>query len=107
MSQLNHRAPQVRFIAGVTPSDVAAAFTFEGECVNAWAGESLACALMRAGHLALRHTRVNHAARGYFCGMGLCWECAVHVQGQGVVRACCHAATAGQVVSYADEVRTP
>jgi len=102
-SHSNDRPPMIRLIVGIKPPNETIALTFEGEVVRAWAGESLASAVMRAGHQILRRTRKCRAARGFFCGMGLCWECAVHVQGQGVVRACCHPAAEEQVVAYADE----
>lgn len=62
-------------------------FTFDGTTVTGHAGESLVSALLRAGHLTLRHAPNDDAPRGAFCCMGLCQECAVVVQGQ-VVEAC-------------------
>jgi len=62
-------------------------FSVDGAIVTGRAGESVAVALMRAGRLALRKGPVDHGARGMFCGMGLCQECAVRVGGQ-VVEAC-------------------
>lgn len=96
------RQPSMRMIEGVEPPAKTVSFTFEGQRVTAWAGEALASAIMRAGLRTLRHTRIRGDERGYFCGMGLCWECAVYVEGQGVVRSCSSAAAEGQVVSFAD-----
>lgn len=62
-------------------------FTFDGMPVEGHVGESLVSALLRAGHLTLRHAPNDDAPRGAFCCMGLCQECAVVVQGQ-VVEAC-------------------
>lgn len=77
-------------------------FTFEGRAYAGFAGESIASAMMRAGLVSLRQTRQSGQMRGYYCGMGICWECAVHVDGEGIVRSCCHPISEGQVISLAD-----
>lgn len=94
--------PRMRFIDGVDPSGQSVNFTFEGKEYSGYPGESIASALMRAGVQTLRRTRTSSAARGYFCGMGICWECAVHVQGRGVVRSCGEAVDEGLVIAFAD-----
>lgn len=94
--------PEMRMIEGVSPQRELVVFTFEGETLTGWAGEAIASAIMRAGIMTLRRTRIGDAPRGYFCGMGLCWECAVHIEGQGVVRSCSHPVGEGQVISFAD-----
>ena len=60
---------------------------FEGQRLQAQAGESLAAALTAHGVMALRTTR-NAAARGMFCGMGVCQDCLVEVDGKPEQRAC-------------------
>lgn len=55
-------------------------FEFDGAPVTAWPGESLAAALTSAGILGLRHTRQGDR-RGVYCGMGVCGECSVLVDG--------------------------
>jgi len=92
----------MRFIDGVDPSGQSVNFTFEGEEYTAYQGESIASALMRAGVQTLRRTRMSGEARGYFCGMGICWECAVYVQGRGVLRSCGEAVDQGLVIGFAD-----
>jgi len=59
----------------------------DGEPVAARAGESVAAALLAAGQSPLR-TTPSGAARGLYCGMGICWECAILVEDEGVQRAC-------------------
>lgn len=93
---------RMRLIEGVSPPRETVTFTFEGETLTGWPGEAIASAMMRAGLPAMRRTRIADAPRGYFCGMGLCWDCAVHVEGQGVVRACSHPVAEGQTISFAD-----
>lgn len=92
----------IRFIEGVSPSTGTLAFTFEGRACIAHPGETIASALMRAGIAVMRRTRREDAPRSYFCGMGICWECAVHVEGMGVVRGCGEPVTAGMTVRLAE-----
>lgn len=63
------------------------AFDFEGERLTGRRGESLAAALTAAGIRALRVTR-DEESRGMFCGMGVCQECLVEVDGVANQRAC-------------------
>ena len=62
-------------------------FTFEGQPLEGRYGESLAAALMAAGIRGFRRTR-GGAERGIFCGMGVCQDCLVQVDGQANQRAC-------------------
>jgi len=92
----------MRFIDGIRPTGRTVDFTFEGRSYTGHANESIASAMMRAGLTAMRETRQLGEKRGYYCGMGLCWECAVHVNGEGIVRSCSYPITDGQVISFAD-----
>ena len=74
-------------------------FTFAGQPITAYAGESLAAALIAAGVAAFRTTHTA-AKRGPFCGMGVCGECRVLVNGVPV-RACMEPAAAGLAVEPA------
>jgi len=60
----------------------------DGEAVEAFAGETIAAALLAYGIKQFRHTRKRGDPRGVFCGMGVCFECLVTVNGEGNVRAC-------------------
>src|SRR5882724_2590586 len=60
---------------------------FEGKKIAARAGESLAATLTANGILSLRTTRCE-AERGIFCGMGVCQDCLVEVDGRPTQRAC-------------------
>jgi predicted molibdopterin-dependent oxidoreductase YjgC len=62
------------------------ALTVDGRRIEAFAGESLSTALLAAGLRTLR-TSPGGAPRGMFCGMGVCQECAVEVE--GAVRPAC------------------
>lgn len=59
----------------------AVSFTVDGETVTAPEGEPLVTALAVAGWLKLRASPRAGTPRGGFCFMGVCQECAVHVDG--------------------------
>ena len=63
-------------------------FEVDGEKITAYEGETIAAALLAHGTKVFRHTRKNHSPRGIFCGMGLCNECIMTVDGEPNVRAC-------------------
>jgi len=70
----------------------------DGTSLRAPAGQSLAAALLAAGRAALRQSP-SGTPRGVYCGIGVCQECRVHVEGQGVVRACVTPVAAGMRVT--------
>ena len=72
-------------------------FDFEGEAVSAEPGDSIAAALTRAGRLALG-VGPDGGARGLYCGIGVCFECVVDVEGVGRVRGCLQRAEPGMRV---------
>ncbi len=61
---------------------------FEGKPVEARKGDSVAAALLAAGHRIFRSTPISGAARGPFCLMGTCFECLVEIDGIGNQQAC-------------------
>ncbi len=69
-------------------------FSFAGETIPFREGQSLAAALTEAGHRTLRRT-AKGADRGMFCGMGVCQDCLVIVDGVPNRRACMTAAAQG------------
>ncbi|MCL4187700.1 MAG: FAD-dependent oxidoreductase [Rhodobacteraceae bacterium] len=73
-------------------------FTFDGAPVAAAPGQSLAAALTAAGIRAFRTTATG-AGRGVFCGMGVCQDCLVTVDGVPNRRACMTPAAAGMAVA--------
>ena len=73
-------------------------FTFEGEGIQAEEGQTVAAALLAAGHRTLRHTRVNERPRGLFCGIGACFDCLVVHNGIAGTRACLTPVRDGDVV---------
>ncbi len=69
-----------------------------GNPIPAYPGETIATALLAAGVKAFRHTALSGEPRGPFCGMGLCFDCLVTVNGQPNVRACLTYAQPGDQV---------
>lgn len=83
-------------------ADRGQAFTirFDDAEITAYPGESIAAVLIASGIAASRISRTS-GRRGYFCGMGLCWECLVTVNDRANQRACMQTAEAGMVVRTA------
>jgi len=59
----------------------------DGRLVPAESGQTIAAALIGAGISVFRHTP-SGAPRGIFCGMGVCFDCLVTVDGLADQRAC-------------------
>lgn len=59
----------------------------DGATIEAYEGESVAAAVMAAGDLRLRQTE-QAEPRGYYCGMGVCFECVMVVDGVPHTRTC-------------------
>lgn len=74
----------------------------DGEPLPALPGQTIAAALMAAGHRSWRTTRGSGERRGLFCGIGACFDCLVTVNGVHAVRACLATARAGDVVTTED-----
>jgi aerobic-type carbon monoxide dehydrogenase small subunit (CoxS/CutS family) len=60
----------------------------DGEPMEAYEGETLGAALLASGRRVLRHTAYAAAPRGLYCGMGVCFDCVVEVDGRQRLRAC-------------------
>lgn len=62
--------------------------TFRGAEVPAEPGQSVGAALVAAGILDWRTTRGQGRPRGLFCGIGVCFDCLITVDGARTERAC-------------------
>jgi aerobic-type carbon monoxide dehydrogenase small subunit (CoxS/CutS family) len=71
-----------------TPAKREVTFTFNGENFKGVEGQSIAAALMATGIRELRKTRFNEEPRLIFCGIGICFDCVVVVDGVANQRAC-------------------
>lgn len=63
-------------------------FSFGGQPITAYHGETVGTALMAAGIATFRTTRQGGRPRGIFCGIGICFDCLVVVEGRLNQRAC-------------------
>ncbi len=61
--------------------------TVNGVPITVQAGTVVAVAVIRAGQTTFRKSATGQA-RGPLCGMGICFECRVTVDGQPHVRSC-------------------
>jgi NADPH-dependent 2,4-dienoyl-CoA reductase/sulfur reductase-like enzyme len=74
--------------------------TFDGTAIEALPGETVAAALAAADIVSLRQAR-SGAPRGPFCGMGVCFDCLVTIDGRPSQRACLTKVAAGMDVRSA------
>jgi len=69
-----------------------------GSAVKAVPGDTVATALLASGRTVMRKTHRNRASRSVFCGIGVCFDCCLTVNGVSDVRACVTDAAAGMRV---------
>jgi hypothetical protein len=62
--------------------------TVDGAARKVSTGRSIAAALLEGGAMSWRRTRRGDEPRGVFCGIGVCFDCLVTLNGTAGVRAC-------------------
>src|ERR1700688_548793 len=75
-------------------------FEFDGQTVEARAGDTVASALYRAGRRIFTRSFKYHRPRGLLCLAGKCPNCLVNVDGAPNVRGCITPARAGIKVRH-------
>lgn len=78
----------------------------DGRALPATDGQTLLGALIAEGYRVLRDNPVTGEPRGGYCGMGVCFECEVEVDGRPQVRACMELVRDGQRVHLAASAPT-
>ena len=73
-------------------------FSFDGRPIPFRPGQSVGAALTGAGTRSWRTTRRAGRPRGLFCGIGVCFDCLVVVDGRPNERACLRLAEPGMEV---------
>ena len=73
----------------------------DGEPVSVLPGQSVAAVLVERGLLSWRTNPVTGEPRGPYCGMGVCFECELTVDGVPDVRACVTGVGAGMRIDTA------
>ena len=74
----------------------------DGRTIPARRGQTIAAAILASGVRTFRKTR-KHAPRGPYCGIGLCYECRMTVDGVPNVRTCVAFVKPGSKVSTQDD----
>jgi len=59
-----------------------------GQKTIAYEGETVHAALLAAGFSILRKSKTGDGERGMFCGIGVCYDCLVMINGKPNCRAC-------------------
>lgn len=76
--------------------------TFDGRPIAMSEGDTVGAALARAGVRAWRTTRRRGRPRGLFCGIGVCYDCLLTIDGAADERACLARAVEGMDVRSGD-----
>ena len=77
----------------------------DGRQVEAFEGETILGVMMAEGQRILRHTSKEKRPRSMFCGIGVCYDCLVTVDGRPNTRACHTMVVEGMVVETRSEGR--
>jgi predicted molibdopterin-dependent oxidoreductase YjgC len=77
----------------------AVTLTLDGRPVTGYEGETLAAVLLAEGRISTR-TTTGGSPRGIYCGMGVCFDCMVVVDGVPNTRACVTWVREGMDVSH-------
>jgi NADPH-dependent 2,4-dienoyl-CoA reductase/sulfur reductase-like enzyme len=100
-------------VRAAVPGIRAVHISYEGRELACFAGDSVSAALIDAGEYVCREAP-DGTSRGVFCGMGICGECLVTIDGLPGERACMTPVRDGMVVgiqparpSLRDVARTP
>lgn len=75
-------------MSSITPPSNRITYFFDGEKGEAFAGQNVAAAILQNGTRILRSTRISNKPRGIFCGIGVCFDCLVIIDGIPNERAC-------------------
>jgi predicted molibdopterin-dependent oxidoreductase YjgC len=74
-------------------------FTFNGQTLYGYEGETIAAALHANGVKVLGHSLFKHRPRGFYCAIGNCSSCLMVVDGEPNVRTCITDLREGMVVT--------
>jgi NADPH-dependent 2,4-dienoyl-CoA reductase/sulfur reductase-like enzyme len=88
----------------INPNSERISFTFNGKQLNGLQGDTVASALIDSGLYTCRITDTGDQ-RGVYCGMGVCNECAVEVDGRSGELACMTYIQGGMNISTQKQAR--
>lgn len=75
----------------------------DGKEIKAYKGETVLAALIASGYKILKTNPVSQKPRGAFCGMGICFECTMTIDGIPNTRACMTEVHEGMIVETNDK----
>jgi D-hydroxyproline dehydrogenase subunit gamma len=85
--------------------DETVSLSVNGRPVRAAKGDMVATALLLAGISHFRTTAKSALPRGVFCGMGVCFECLVTIDGIGNRQACMVSVQDGMIIETGSGAR--
>ena len=79
--------------------------TVDGKSIEAYEGETVASALLAAGITTFNLSHNQKKPRSLYCGMGVCYECLVTINGVHGQRACVTPVEPGMIIETSREVK--
>jgi sarcosine oxidase subunit alpha len=77
--------------------------TVNSKEIEAYEGETVLAVLIASGYKILKTNPVSHESRGALCGMGVCFECTVTINGIPNTRACMTEVQEGMIIETNDQ----
>ncbi len=77
----------------------------DGKQITAYQGETVAAVLSAANITTFRKTKNKLEERGLYCGMGVCYECLVTINGIHAQRACITPVEKGMIIETCQELQ--
>lgn len=78
--------------------------TVDGKPIEAYQGETVAAAMLAAGIRTFNKSHKHKQPRSLYCGMGVCYECLVTINGVHAQRACVTYVEEGMVIETEREL---
>jgi sarcosine oxidase subunit alpha len=78
--------------------------TVDGKPIEAYQGETVAAAMLAAGIRTFNKSHKHKQPRSLYCGMGVCYECLVTINGVHAQRACVTNVEEGMVIETEREL---
>lgn len=85
-------------ILGADERDEYVAITVDGKRIQAKKGEMILAALLSEGIIINRYTQKRHEPRSLFCGIGMCTDCVMVVNGIPNTRTCVTPVEDGMII---------
>jgi sarcosine oxidase subunit alpha len=78
--------------------------TVDGKPIEAYQGETVAAAMLAVGIRTFNKSHKHKQPRSLYCGMGVCYECLVTINGVHAQRACVTNVEEGMVIETEREL---